>query len=466
MSRLAEVLHWAVGPRWLCALAVTAGCGRLGFDATDNSAPDVQVPAKPRVISLLGATVVHDAAFDPAGNVAVIGEYTTMISIGGLSASSVASSLDMFVAFVAPDGVAMRLWTGGVTDLASGQNLARLPDGSLVASGYFNGSLTRGGDLMSGARQAALQLRFDPAGDLVFARHYPGSGNVQFRGISATSSRVAVVGVYLGSTDLGAGALPETTVDNSFVATMDPAGGDVRSRALNATGDVFVNDIALAPNGDLCIGGRFRATTDFGAGPMSPTGQSAFVARYDSQLTLQWVRTFGSGASTANVAILATGDCVGSGEFTSLTIDGIVHPGAGDVDGWVGRFDVATGSAAWIRALAGTGRDNIPALAVHDDRIVLAATFTGSALLGDSRTLTSEGAADIVVGGFELDGAVAWTTQVGGTGDLDLGIGGMAIAPTGALAAITLAYSGELRVDGEAFPAGGGAAVVVPIPPN
>lgn len=463
--------------RRLLALAVLVGCGRFGFDSNgtgdggpgSGDARDSGPPAETRILPILGAGFVHDAAFDPAGNLAVIGDFMGNVTIGGMTMPTSAAAQDMFVAVLDPTSAATRLWTGGATQFGSGQNIAWLPDGSLAASGYFSGTLTNGGNLVAGSRQAALVATFDPAGTLAFSKHYGASSNVQARGSDATADRLAVVGIYSGSVDFGAGALPATAADNGFVATMDLGSTDVRSRAFTGGGDIYVNDVKLGPGGDVFLGGRFNATTDFGLAPISPQpgGSTAFVGRFDAQLVPRWVRTFGNAITVTNVEVFSNGDCVAVGELGgTIMIDGITVTKLGVRDGWVARFAGADGTVAWIRTLAGGSSGIIPSVTLTSDRVVIAGEFSGTVQVAGTQTLTSDGATDAVIAGLELDGTLAWTRQVGGTGSVVLGLGGISVDPTGTLVAVAVDASGELTVDGQAFTLGttDGAVILVAIP--
>lgn len=460
--------------RCLVSLALMAGCGRWGFDVPDGGSRDVGdavPPAQTRILPVLGAVFVNDAAFDAAGNLAVIGDFAGSVTIGGMTMPTISAFQDIFLAVLDPTDTAIRLWTGGVTQLGVGQNLAWLPDGSIVTSGYFAGRLTNGGNLDAGSRQAALIATFEPAGTLNVAKHYGSSSNVQARGVAALGNRIAVVGLYSGSIDLGAGPITSTTSDNGFLATMDLDGTNVRDRAFTGNNDVFLNDVIFDPSGDVFLGGRFNATTDFGLGPVSPQpgGSSAFIGRFDANLAPRWVRTFGSASTLTNIELLPSGDCVAVGGIAgTIMIDGITVTTSGGGDGWVGRFAGGDGAAAWIRTLAGADNDSIPSVTVTSDHVVIAGQFGGTAQLAGARSFTSEGGIDGVIAGFDLDGALAWSTHVGGTGDLNVGFGGIAVDATGSVVAVPIAASGILTVDGQTVILGAadGAVLLVAIPPS
>jgi hypothetical protein len=455
-----------------CLCATLGGCGRIAFDGVGASAGGDGKPAdEPLLITMsgVGDNAIYDVAFDPAGDLAFTGSYSSTVTFGSQTQTSVATGgFDLFVAAADRDGTPRWLRAGGATISSSGQNLGYLPDGGVVVGGYFAGTLTGAGSINSGSGQDALWLRLAADGSVIQTTHFGSSSNVQTRGLAVTSAGVATVGIYRGTVDFGAGALPATAADNGFVVTSDLLGGTVRDRAFNGGGDVYVNDVALGAGGEVCIVGRFQQTTDFGGGPVASGGSSGFVARYDGQLALRWARTFGSSTVAGGVAFAANGDCVAIGSFgATFTLDGLTASLAGTADGWVARFESTTGTATWLHTLGGTGDDLAFAVATYPpDRIAIAGRFEGSADLA-GLAVQAEGVTDGYVLGLSGDGNVIWSQLLTGSGTVPTDISGMATDATGTSLALAFDYSGELRVGtaSSVAPDVDGAVAVLPIPP-
>ncbi|MDC0715892.1 hypothetical protein [Nannocystis bainbridge] len=134
---------------------------------------------------------------------------------------------------------------------------------------------------------------------------------------------------------------------------------------------------------------------------------------------LEWLRRSGDAAiqRATDVAVLSDGSVVVVGEFTGelgTAPDVIVAPAdplAGD--SFVLRLDPA-GEPLWIRHFAGAGLQRISAVvALSDDRIAVAGSFTGQLLL-DPHQLDGLGSRPAFVAVLEPDGATAILHPIGG----------------------------------------------------
>ena len=462
-------------------LGACAGCGRIGFDDHSPANPDgssdsdgaTDAPsARAKVITARGAIGVSDVAYDAAGRLAVVGSYATSLALGPFAAMAATMRSDVFLGVLDATGEPTALWTGGALDFASGEGVVWLPDGSLAVTGFFSGMFPPS-MLDAGGRQAALVARFDRDGAFVVARGYGnGIGNIQARGIDVNADAIAIGGIYTGSVDFGGGSLPFTTNDNAFVALLPLGAEAVASRGVTASGDVYVNDVAFGPSGGLCVVGRITATADFGGGPVAVSGSQAFVARYDAALALQWVRLLGASAVGRSVDVAANDDCVAGGAVVGmLDLDGQSYTSAGQGDAWIGRLRANDGTLQWLVGVGGTEDDSVTALAVAPDGDVVAlGFFSGTVAVPGGGNLVSGGGTDALVVGLDAAGAVRWQRQLGGTGDVDTGQGGLALSPDGGVVALPVTYRGELEVPGipgiaAIGPAtGDGAVVLLPIP--
>ena len=372
----------------------------------------------------------------------------------------------MLAAVVEPDGAVRWLDHVGATTIAVGMNVGWIGD-TVAAGGYFGGTATRIGSPSAGSGQNALVVRYDGDGHFAAEPNWGGSSNVQLRALETTADRLVIGGLYAGTMDLGAGGLPATGgADNGYLAAMAPDGSDVVARSFNGSSDVYVNDAALRPDGGACITGRFNATTDLGGGPVTASGSTVFVACYDAQLGYQWARTFGSGATGSIVEVLPDGDCVAAGTFIgTLSLDGTSRTSAGMDDVYVIRFDGATGATEWMATIGGAGDDGvIGAVAVGADQIAVAGRVVGAATIVDE-PVQSEGGSDGFVVLLSAQGARLRTELLGGSGDVELALSGMAIDALATRLALALTYSGELRVRDLASTAvaADGALVILPM---
>jgi hypothetical protein len=105
------------------------------------------------------------------------------------------------------------------------------------------------------------------------------------------AGNVVVAGVFEGSIDFGSG--PLTTVGPGgygvYVAKLDASGNPLWSHAYPGGYDFVFGGalpfatVAVAPSGDVVLGGVFAGTVDFGAGPLTATSTEGdgFVVAFD-----------------------------------------------------------------------------------------------------------------------------------------------------------------------------------------
>lgn len=240
------------------------------------------------------------------------------------------------------------------------------------------------------------------------------------------------------------------------------------SRSLLGGSDIYVNDLEFDADGALCVTGRFNSTTDFGAGAVGSAGSSTFVAMYEANLALRWVRTFGTGLNATGVTTTADGDCVAIGTYQgTITVDAETATAVGGEDAYIGRFDGASGALHWLRSLGGPMADRASAVVVlPSQQVVVAGALSGTSSL-EGLTLTSEGASDGYVAVLTGAGVPQQLIRVGGTGAITNTAGGIASDPARGVVAVGFQYTGELVVDGLTRTASGtdAAIVILPIAP-
>lgn len=145
-----------------------------------------------------------------------------------------------------------------------------------------------------------------------------------------------VVGQYNGNTDfdpgVGVSALPYLGSADGYVARYKEDASLVWAFNLSSSAHDAVNAVATNENWQAIVGGHFSGVVDFdpGAGTynLTPAGQNAFVAAYDSVATLLWVQSLpaSGGSSVISVTVDKRGGYIVIGDYSG-TMD--LDPGVG-----------------------------------------------------------------------------------------------------------------------------------------
>lgn len=301
--------------------------------------------------------------------------------------------------------------------------------GNSYATGYYEDTATFGAFVLTSAGgRDAFVAKYDPAGNVVWARSASGTLNVAGADIGVDSAgNIYVSGDFKGTATFGPFVLTNAGEFNNFVAKYDPVGNVVWARSAGGTLQTQNLGIAVDASGNSYVTGLFNGTAMFGSFVLTSAGSyDAFLAKYDAAGDVVWARSDG-GSSTdwANgIAVDAAGNSYVTGRFSSTgtaTFDSFVLTGTGDDDIFVAKYD-GSGNVVWARSGGGTLRDRGNDIAVDAaGNSYVAALFSGTATFG-SFGLTSAGSEDVAVVKYDPAGNVVWARSAGGSA-LDRGLG-------------------------------------------
>jgi hypothetical protein len=252
-----------------------------------------------------------------------------------LSATGGADDFDVFLAHVAPDGTLLWVKRAGGTDFDFPFGLEVRPDGSSVVTGRFGTAFEDSITFNPGQPGAITLTRpsgnfeenfialFDSAGTAQWARASGGSSrDDETYGVSILADgSIAVSGVFVKDTSFEGQAAPVTlasTADRSlFVARYESDGTLDWARA--PTGSSIGYPVRPDPSGAILLTGAAEGTAVFGAG--EPTQASLggtggdFVARYASDGSFVGFRRWGMVTDEWDMRTIGSGDAIVAGDF-------------------------------------------------------------------------------------------------------------------------------------------------------
>jgi len=262
-------------------------------------------------------------------------------------------------------------------------NVAALPDGSARVVGWYEGETTFGagedGETVlpnSGSRDLFV-AGFAPSGDFAWVR---GAGGLdEDRAIAVgvlPDGSTWMAGDFSTAITLGAGETNQTTLtaagpNDILVARYDAFGGLAWARSAGGALDDVALDVEAFPDGSVLVTGGFHGSATFGLGePNEASLASAgdfdvFVARYQSDGTLDWARRHGGPLQDIGYAVaplpdggaFVTGTFAGTVTFGAGETTETMLPSAGFADAFLARID-ALGSLVSIVRAGGVGADS------------------------------------------------------------------------------------------------------------
>jgi hypothetical protein len=297
--------------------------------------------------------------------------------------------------------------------------------GNSYVAGFFNGTLEFGAPSLSSAKPGMYVAKLDPTGKVLWARQSGGTAQFAslFGGVAVDSvGNVVVAGSLSGIFSFGPHTLGSAQGKfDGFVVKYDSAGNVLWAKGFgDAVGQASANQnatgVAIDAAGDVVVTGNFTTSIDLGTGPLSASSSSdIFIAKYDKDGTVQYVKTYVGPAFGHGVAADAFGNAVVTGTF-----GGSVDFGSGfslsattSQDPYVLRVD-SSGKTSFARSF-GNGLEMTVDAAKFDSlgSVVLSGGFKGTAsFAGKSLTVPHAGKNGFVAA-FDSSGFGKWAVQIG-----------------------------------------------------
>jgi len=305
--------------------------------------------------------------------VVVVGQFLDELALGELKHPA-AGSDDLFVAALDRSGEPQWLWTAGGIDSDGANAVASAPDGGWLVGGSFSQTAEfQGTTLKSRGGTDAMLIKLAANGDVQWVRQFGGRYNDTISHLAVDPrGNVYVQGVFRDTADWGGQPLTaHGGSDNDIVlAKYDVNGDHLWSKGFgNAFNDV-AGGLAVDPAGNITMVGSFDKSVSFGRGDdhRSSGEADAFIARFATDGTLAWARTYG--AEREDIAFGVGTDAAGA----SVTIgwfQGSVDFGAGPLvskgnkDVFALKLD-ARGGLVWAQSFGDHDHDQGRGVAIDD----------------------------------------------------------------------------------------------------
>jgi hypothetical protein len=204
-----------------------------------------------------------------------------------------------------------------------------------------------------------------------------------------------------------------------YVAKYSPSGALIWIKTAGGDAGDYAHNLMIDGN-SLYVTGEFENTASFGSTTLTAVGDNdIFIAKYDLNGNLIWVRKAGGGGNDR--ALSASADAQGNvyicGHFSgTANFGGNWITGYGDKDIYVAKYN-ANGDFQWVNKAGSALRDE--ALAVKADasgNVYVTGMFKDGATFG-SNTLSSKGYWDMFLAKYNTAGALLWVVKGGGDWD-------------------------------------------------
>lgn len=349
------------------------------------------------------------------------------------------------------------LWSDRFGDGREQVGLSVAVDGeqNVILAGYAAGEVDFGGGPVEPSGPAsAFVAKFDPWGDLIWARRFASSSGDSFAsGVTVDlDDDIFLTGAFRSSIDFGGGPLTNFGGGaTAFVVKLTPDGDHVWSRGATGNDEQTPRGVVVDGEGNVSIAGSFRGTLDFtgGAEPIVSAGsEDAFASSFDAAGTPLWSEAFGGPQIDRGnaLAVDSRGNLLLTGFFTSSGIDfgGGPLPFAGSGDIFVAKLDPG-GRHVWSHGYGDAGSQDGAGVAVGPrDEVVVTGSMFGTVDFGGA-PLTSAGDNDVLVLKLDARGRHVWSRRFG---DAERQDGTSIAVDRWGMIAVTGFFRGSIRFGG------------------
>ncbi len=307
------------------------------------------------------------------------------------------------------------------SDGARGKDVAVASDGSVFLAGNFQGHMSLGDCTAdSSGDYDFFVARLSSEGDCLWLRSF---GSVAWDSVEAISSfedGLVAVGRF-GAEFQVAGTTLTATGTDTWVAAFSGEGDPLWATAIGGAGEQAPYDVVAGHDG-LYVAGAFEEEAAAGDVTLSPTlGRDGMLWRFDEGGTAEWAKAFGGPGDDGATELAVAGDEVLlSGHFwESVQIGDDQFSSHGLWDGFLAAIDPANGDGLWAWRLGGEMDDRGGAIASGPEGIVWSGTYGPSAMLG-TVVLDSHGGTDSFVAAVSQAG-IGDVATIGGGGEDAIG---------------------------------------------
>ncbi|MGZ3862271.1 MAG: T9SS type A sorting domain-containing protein [Bacteroidia bacterium] len=374
-----------------------------GYGIVNDNAGNVYVAGKYEENANFSSTILpnqgngnHDiflAKYDAAGNLA-------WVQTGG-------GGLGDYAHAVACDG-SNNVYVAGEIEYYSTNNVIVFPGSTLTLSPV-------------GSNDAVL-LKYDLSGNLLWGVSGGGSQDDKGTGVAFDNSgNVYICGYFTGTATFGGTTINGAGVQDIFVAKYDANGVFQWIQHGGSSGRDEPKSIKCDAAGNVYVCGFHSNGATFGSTTLNTSGGSyydAFLAKYSSNGTLQWVKN--DGGNYDDVAWSMTMDNSGliyiSGEFNASAFFGSTQLiTSGNADVYVACYD-ANGTVQWAKSAGGPLIDRARGIGCDGTTIYLTGQFGSTANFG-SHSLVAADSSDIFIASISNSGNFGNALSVGGAPD-------------------------------------------------
>lgn len=234
------------------------------------------------------------------------------------------------------------------------------------------------------------------------------------------AGNVYITGKFEGTAAVGNISITSAGNSDVFIAKYNRTGQLQWVKSAGGSSYDYGQAIAVDAGGNVYITGLYYNTTTFENTSFTSAGNSdLFIAKYNSEGILQWVRSEGGTNNDfgQSIAVDATGNVYITGYFQGTSTFGTTTVTSTPLpfdDVFIAKY-TTNGTLQWVKSAGGTSGDfGYDIAADSNGNVYVTGTYTETAFF-DGTPLTSQGSIDVFLAKYNTNGGKEWVRSAGGT---------------------------------------------------
>ena len=384
-----------------------------------------------RTVGGSGSDAINTIAKTSDGGYVAGGSFSGTIQIGNYEVTSQGSTDGILIKYDASNNVEWAKTFGG-TGAENINKVIQTDDEGFIITGNFKTSgLVIGNDIYENyGGSDGIVIKYDKNGNIEWSSNIAKNSNDDmFDVVQANDGSYIVVGKFFSISNAENPKLDymEMIISNEKITTTRPVGGIIIRYNLNGKIEWYeqhysvtsTNSIVMLNDGSYIVGGYFNYYIYIGDQRIDATyPNSGYIAKYNSDNTLLWVKDYGTSggvARTQSLAKMEDDSIIVSGHFSKdITLGSHNLVNAGNYDSMLFKIN-KDGEITWATSLGGTEDDNIYKVTpTSDGGFIVAGFFDSDSITAGGYTVTKGGSMSGIAIKYDSEQNVEWAIGIPG----------------------------------------------------
>ncbi|UCF05973.1 MAG: SBBP repeat-containing protein [bacterium] len=236
----------------------------------------------------VASTYCESIACNASGDAVFTGSFNSPVDFGD-GEHGCAGQCNSYLAVLDSDGAHRWSKSFSLSGCQVSNSVACDGSGNAVITGYFNGMVYFGGDILTsvgsdiGRENDIFIAMFDANGNHIWSKRFGDSGSGGGSGVGYdVAGNVVITGGFHDTMNFGGGTLTSVGESDIFIVKFDANGNHLWSKSFRGENSKSCESIICDESGNVVVTGSFEGTLDFGGEALTSAGSyDIFLAKFE-----------------------------------------------------------------------------------------------------------------------------------------------------------------------------------------